>query len=638
MANSFAASAFADNFITGFSFVDSIKRANRNEARLEDRLRQEQEERAFQRGRTEESDEQVRENREVAKTSRERTRTRELRRREADVIMSSPNPDRVALQKFADLPEVSAFLRSTSTELTPQERQARADAEFLSAQGPGAEQAQPGAEQAQPGAGLSQQVQGAQVPGPQFAPPKADLTPRELNQLADTDPEAATTIRDSQVAAAPPPQKLDFGGGILVPDTGPSVRGKEIAEGIQRQSNIDIINANWESFVDINDRGGDLFRNLDPTTLVSQYFRDRSTLTDPSAADTRIRPKIQEVITEQRAFLEAARADPESATAGDVRNATRDLSEAYGLVQTMVKTTSPAGNAGTDNRGLPVGGAPTALVDSIIEQTIAAPGEVLLPNPDAARIDRTIASRPVTGKRMSRQQLDVAYRMKKRGEWTHEQYVNYLNTGQPPVAAGKFESFPVDQDTFLVVNGRRILVQAARDKDRLSSGIRNTIGDDALKQLNISAKQFSTKDYPNRGIAVMNTFMAVLADGETQARAAGYDYTNINDVMALWERFNQISVLRDEFDDEYMHNGVAFPDFVKTYGEGAAALFNRDLDTLDRQSIANFFAEASPLTALKKRPSGFYDTIRANAAQAGRNDIANAGDDEIEASLRNEGR
>ncbi len=110
--NSFAANAFARNFMTGFSFVDEIKRSKRNEQRLEERLAQEKEERAFQRRRTIERDKQVREDRAFTASERERV-ANERQQREAGV-RASLNPDSTDEELAAlapNSPEAAAELK-----------------------------------------------------------------------------------------------------------------------------------------------------------------------------------------------------------------------------------------------------------------------------------------------------------------------------------------------------------------------------------------------------------------------------------------------------------------------------------------------------------------------------------------------
>jgi hypothetical protein len=89
VGDTFAASAFANNFIKGFSFVDEYQRSKRNEQRLEERLAQEAEERRFQRKRTLEADAQVRETRQLAKEDRLRGIDHEDKRIEGDRLAAS---------------------------------------------------------------------------------------------------------------------------------------------------------------------------------------------------------------------------------------------------------------------------------------------------------------------------------------------------------------------------------------------------------------------------------------------------------------------------------------------------------------------------------------------------------------------
>lgn len=88
MANSNDANAFANNFIRGFSFVDEIKARNRAEKRLEESLAQQKEDRAFQKRRTLEADQQVRDDRSFTSKERDRAAKERGLREEGDRLAS----------------------------------------------------------------------------------------------------------------------------------------------------------------------------------------------------------------------------------------------------------------------------------------------------------------------------------------------------------------------------------------------------------------------------------------------------------------------------------------------------------------------------------------------------------------------
>lgn len=109
--NTYSANAFADNFMKGFSFVDEIKKSRRSEARLEELLAQQKEEREFQRGRTLEADEQVREDREATAQALERKLAKEGSRRAGDAAAMDPDSSEELLSRYvSDSPLAAAEL------------------------------------------------------------------------------------------------------------------------------------------------------------------------------------------------------------------------------------------------------------------------------------------------------------------------------------------------------------------------------------------------------------------------------------------------------------------------------------------------------------------------------------------------
>lgn len=104
--NSFSANAFANNFMTGFAFVDQIKSGKRREALLNQRLKEEREERSFQRRRTLEGDKNVRTDRGFRLEDRERLEEeRALREKGAKAAL---NPDTTNAQLLELVPHSPA--------------------------------------------------------------------------------------------------------------------------------------------------------------------------------------------------------------------------------------------------------------------------------------------------------------------------------------------------------------------------------------------------------------------------------------------------------------------------------------------------------------------------------------------------
>jgi len=110
--DSFAANAFASNFMTGFSFVDAIKQRKKNEARLEVRLAEERQARSFVRRRTIERDKQVREDRAFTSEERERSaRERGAREKGERLALDSDTTDEELLEVAPFSPAAAAELK-----------------------------------------------------------------------------------------------------------------------------------------------------------------------------------------------------------------------------------------------------------------------------------------------------------------------------------------------------------------------------------------------------------------------------------------------------------------------------------------------------------------------------------------------
>lgn len=122
--NSFSANAFANNFMTGFAFVDQIKRSKRNEARLDQRLAEQREQRSFQRRRTIEADKQVRHDRANSAADRERQASERASREAGARAALDPKSTDEQLQEHAPFsPEASAELRRRGVEVAVRDAQ-----------------------------------------------------------------------------------------------------------------------------------------------------------------------------------------------------------------------------------------------------------------------------------------------------------------------------------------------------------------------------------------------------------------------------------------------------------------------------------------------------------------------------------
>lgn len=643
MANTQDFASGTNAFMRGFSFIDDINHRKRQEKKLDERLALEDEDRKFQRSVQMQQMAERGQDRANSLVDRQRNLKDDQRQREANALLADPNTDFEKLKDYADLPGVSAILRQQGVDIRDQ-----ADLEALQGGG-GLRQQVTGQPQSQvtqqPGTrGLSSQVQAALLPGAAGSQ-GAVLTKRDLNEIAATEGAAAAMqVRDQQAAvlAANGPQpgdELPVAGG-----TGPlgittaGAKRRE-AENKANRAALDTVNTEWEAFNNIEDRGGDGLRNLNSNILTAKYFDDRGSISDPErrqTSDNLMRPAIIETIQTQQEII--TNAEPKSLEA---TNARRKLSEAYGLANEINITYSPLVAAGVDDRGLPIGGN-NALTDSVIQQTIEGPGAPLPPHPSMTQADTTMLNRGASGNRVNARFATAAFRQYKNGRLNFVQYESLMRTGALPVAAPTISQTDPTKDTWMTYvdpntqQTVRKLIIPARDPDKENTAGRNLINDDGLAHINRIAGAYDTKDDPSRGIRLANSFVSALAQNENKARTMGYDLSTVNDIGVLFERWTQLHVVRDQYNDEWFADGQLFPDFTENYGELDDALFNREVDMgVDRQSIADFTGEGSsapPLTGLKTRDPAVYESIRQGAPE-----FANASDEDIEAVLQEQG-
>lgn len=106
------ASAFADNFIRGFSFVDEIKRQKKADIRLEERLKEEKVERSFQKRRQQRADRRTDVLFEQQQEDRADQLSDEQKREEGDNLALNPDATDDELRSFAAFsPEAAAELK-----------------------------------------------------------------------------------------------------------------------------------------------------------------------------------------------------------------------------------------------------------------------------------------------------------------------------------------------------------------------------------------------------------------------------------------------------------------------------------------------------------------------------------------------
>jgi hypothetical protein len=610
--------AFLNSFMRGFSFIDDINQRKQAQLKLDARLEEEAKDREFRRQAMTQK---------LAESGADRARSilneqeaEEEKRRagEFNRLYADPNTPDEELEQFTDLPGASALLRNRRLDT---QRQGDLETVFspgLNAQATGVQAGQPQATEQpgtqQPGTeGLSGQVQAAQLPPDEFA---ADgdtgvpyATARDLNELADTDPQAAMQLRDQQAQQAQPqPQeeRRATSGPLGITPTGPSEKvSKAKAQRAQLEDE-------WKLFTDINDPTGDSLRNMSPSLLTAKYFDDRNNISDPNLRNTidkRMKPVIAETIAvQQEAFTTAT--EPR-----EKRNASRKLSEAYGLANNMHLTYKPIEVAGIDERGYPIGTTNQTLIDGVEQATATGPTPALPPDPRTRAANIAMVNRGVSGKRMPPAFNTAAYRLLKTGDIDMEQYQSLFQTGRLPAEAPKIVQRNPKFDTYMVYpDGSQRVVSYARDPEAESESSRNLISKEGRKEIEFMANILNTDDDQHRGDRDVLSFMNTLVYNEDKAKARGYDYSTTNDIVELYQRHLDIEVINKQMEDEWIWRGTngmdVNPHMVDHYGNASEALFSSKLDRDFASGRITDELDAPNLTPLRGRNPAVYDAAR----------------------------
>ncbi len=626
--NSQTANAAASAFMQGFSFVDDINARKTRDARLAARLKLEDDDRKFRRGRLEDQD---------AQNLEDRTKRLALeeRMKEVNRILADPDATPEQLEPFTDIPEVMAIVRGQRTDTRD-----RADLESISATrgltgAVGAQQQVPAAvDPADPG-GLTGAVAPAELPADPGSPEA--LTDRELNAVAISDPAGAAQIRDEQKAEAKRQRDAKQAAGGFA-GSGVVEQTQAQKDEVKRKAGLDQLNTDWDAFNDINNVAGDALRQLNPTILTAMYFDDRGSIDDDQTRDDldeKMAPHIQSTITEQQGVLTGL--DQQTPEA---RNARRKLGEAYGLANEIGIEYEPLRQNGVDGRGLPINGANQALADTVVNAVQDAPGTSLPPNPNMTRADQTLLLRGTTG-RVSERLAQAAFRQYKNGRINFTQYDSLIRTGRLPQKPVEWEQTDPTKDTWRVDpnTGHRQLIIPARHvptAKELAAKSRNLINEEGLAHIRTLERAYNTKDDETRGTKLTNAFITALASNEQRATRGGYDLSTVNDVGLLYQRWLDLHVFRDAYNDEWIINGRANPDFTEDYGTMPEVLFNQKVDQsaatgeleIPGTTTLGFGGQSPAITPLKPRNPAVYDAIRVQFPE-----FAQSSDDEIEAKI-----
>lgn len=659
MADYRPANAFMQGFQQGYGFVDDIYARKRAEARLDQRLREERNQRTWQRERIGAIDAQQQVDRERRRQTEDELRSRQLQYDEANKALASVRPGDYngaiqALGPYAHLPEVSskiAEIRDAQQQQTDDRMIAEAGATdpglaagAAGIAGGGQQQAPAGP--ADPGARM--RADGSVVypnaptpPGDPIAAQAQQLSTEQLEQIAMTNPQEAARIRDEQTARneqfrSPDQPRLSATGGGLPRYT--SEREQQITKARDQR---ELTRQNWSAQLDINDSSGDLFRSRPPSQQVSAYFNDRSALSKEQQAqgDKMLSGQIDAVIAENKAIVSAPDVDTNSR---EYKAAKRKLNEAYGLVNARNGYKPLAAN-GVSAQGLPVG-RNRALTDAVLEGSQAQPGNPAPATTAQARAEDRVLERGPQNGRITEAFASAAWRKYKRGQITWPEYESLIRTGRlPTTGETDFKQYdPKDGPVWAItkrIDGSyswKKIIEGQEDLEYQAARLRNLIEGDAKGSIDKWGEDLAEElGTGKNGSKYTQEFFAMLGTHEAQARARGYDYGNLADVASLWKRYSQLHTISQAIDEELVYRGQYDTSFEETYGltiEDAlfTPLDRTDLDELEAHDSTFMGMGGDPvqLNRLKSYDPGLLSAIRRDYPQ-----YRDLSDQELEAIL-----
>lgn len=620
--------SFLNSFMQGYSFIDNIQRNKRREKRLEEQL-------AIRNQRQARMDELVYEQRRFLKDDRSRAATMRERDAEARAIMATESPDVEALRDYTDVPGVSDFIRQ---ELERTGR--KADVETSFAGDPSFQQQVQGAAQQQQPAAPGDPTDPTQLPStavqggnlgvdPSVPPPNAMQRPgvQELITKDMTADQINEAVRNKTMTEEEAREQFALRD---IDDLGQSAnayeralkkrirdkRDEKLAGARDQIANADRI---AESFTDLQDRDGDIYRNWTPQQAADWYHENRSNISDPKVRENMDKQMEERIASSLNASRSIMMDDNIPTESNEFRNAQRRYAKGLGLVQAVTTSRQPDELAGSDNRG--VSRRNTAMIDNTITAAGQGRPAPMPGNPNKHRADMAIASRGNASTRVGKKYADAAYGLLSRGIIDINVYGAMIKTGAPlgDILAAQGISQKIVQgdpskDTFIdTINpdgtvSRKLIIPARKipsAKD-LKDQYRNTFGGAAIDHLyNHLSKSYNTDDDPDRGVRTVNSFIADMAPNEASARANGYSYENLNDIAMLYQRWADAHVIEDVYNRELSGGWFDKPTFSQTYGSIDQRIFDRSFDQDVQQVIQDEGLETSGgnelrLTGLKE--------------------------------------
>ncbi len=399
-------------------------------------------------------------------------------------------------------------------------------------------------------------------------------------------------------------QAASLGSIEVDPRTGASTYG-ERARGQAKQ-----INTDWENYVDV--REDSPLRDLPSSVITGKYYQDYSNLSEENRQATipQVAPHVRQTINENAAVVFNPEVDQNSR---EYRNAKRKYRQATGLAEEMGIDYKPAQRANIRDEGLPQGNDQLAAdyraqVDNQPRMSAPMPQHQRRALETAHTRMQANPARRATPAQLNRIAQGVAY-----GYYSPAQ-AQYMAShgGQLPPASPEYIKLGKDQSLYAATPGGAIsLIRGPAD----DAGNRNVVDDDTYGQLGDYFSAYNTDDAPERGNEIRGGFLAFLNRTADAATAAGYDLSNRLDVASLAERYAQVAVFSEQFNNEWYEGGDWFPEFKDHFGSLEEAVYGSKVDAFIRKKDKEFFNEFDDVE-MDSLPVGAIDRIRAGMQQS----------------------
>lgn len=517
MGDYIGTNSFMQGFMQGYGFIDDIQARKRSEARLEQRLTEQRNERAYNRQRQSRIDIE-------SQIDRNRRRGREddlLERQdlmdEAQRVYAEADPTDYdasikALMPYAEIPEVAAMIARLKDA-----RVTRDDDMLLFGGGAGTGTLGAGAQNAAgvaPGAAPPGPMYGNDAPGgemlgarpggmqtlpnqpgqaagemqtlpgdPNAQPSMTALTGAPSPDTAGLPPQDPAAQAQAQVPAGPPSREELEQIAIDDPAKAARIRDANISSTfVTSDTSYGIapgVNFVSEAAIERSKASGAAKKAADNRELTRDTWSAALDINNPTGDQFRSLPPSQQIgqyyrdrsalLPEQRAngdrlmyphvqrTIDESKdvlANPATDPRGlDAANARRKLKESYALIKAR-KEFKPLEANGVNSNGLPVNGRNSKLTDTVIESSLSQPGPGTPgTHNQVAAEDRVLERGPQNG-RVSSAFASAAWRKYNRKEITLPEFESLMRTGRMPSGITyETASYPAGQDVWSLAKG-----------------------------------------------------------------------------------------------------------------------------------------------------------------------------------------